>query len=305
MNLKNCKLISHKGCLDGSTTAVLFLVCGGKRENIIFSNPNHNDVDEIVNNLIQEWENPIIICDLSVSKEMAEKMTFRTDVVLLDHHKSAIPLTKYKWCHISEKNEQCGSMMFYNWLRSSSDIENKEKLIPYIDLVKGADSYDRWTEKRHAYNSLVALHGILEQELFLDRFIKNPSLELSLNESYIVNLENRKKENFIKRKKEEIVILSKTIKNVHCRFAIVKTDKYQSLLADSILNDFLIDVDAVIMIGLKSISLRSKKDGIVDVAEIAELNFGGGHISSSGFALDGLFDGGFLEYVTKKIKWEK
>jgi oligoribonuclease NrnB/cAMP/cGMP phosphodiesterase (DHH superfamily) len=302
MNISSSKLLTHRGCLDGSTCAILYLVCGGEKENIIFSNPNHSEVDEILGNLIHTWENPIIIADLSVSKEMAEKMSFRSDIVLLDHHKSAIPLMLYKWCHISEKNDQCGSMMFYNWLRCNPNITNKEKLFLYEDLVLVSDHYDRWTQKRHAYSSIVSLHGILEQALFIDRFVKNPSLELNLNESYVVNLEKIKKDNFIKHKKEEITILSKQIKNNHCRFAVVKTDKYQSLLADSILNDLTIDVDAVIMIGLKSVSLRSKKDGIVDVSEIAQANDGGGNHASAGCPLGNILGKDLIELVFERMK---
>ncbi len=110
--------------MDGSACAICFQLGGGMKHNIHFSNPQHESTDEILSDLLSTGVNNIILADVSISEQMADKVDQSgANVLLFDHHKSAIPLANRKWCTIEKENNACGSKMLFQHMLD----QNKEQ----------------------------------------------------------------------------------------------------------------------------------------------------------------------------------
>jgi oligoribonuclease NrnB/cAMP/cGMP phosphodiesterase (DHH superfamily) len=301
MDLSNTALVTHGGCMDGSTCAIVFLVAGGKRENIFFVGPGK--VDDTIVELKDSWSGPIIMADISFSLELA-KTIVRSDVYLFDHHKTALPLVEIPWCSIEVNNERCGSKMLYEWLLTNADDDKRAALRYYQSLVDAVDDNDRWVQKNPHSGIMSVFHNLLGQSMFIDRFIRESSIELDPQEDYSVSLATRKKEEYIERKKKEVQIQTKQIQGDTVRVGYVLADNWQSALGNAICSDVDMDVDISVMIGLKKVSMRSQKGGTIDVAAIAKANKGGGHHSAAGFGLYGIFEKSLIDIVQEKMRLE-
>lgn len=295
MELEKTMLVTHKNCMDGSTSAILFIAAGGLRENIRFTNPSHSETDEIVSELLETWSGPILIADVSVSVALAEKVR-RTDVFLLDHHKSAIPLADFSWCLIDVQNTSCGSMMLYNYLQSFRPVRD------YTELVNLVDDHDRWVKQYKATDKIASLHQVLGQEFFIDRFVKDSNTLLTSEEEYVVNLDIRKRDQYIAAKKKEVEVLRKTIQGHNVRVAFVSAATHQSQLGNAICEDPVIDADIAVMVG-GAISMRARKSCPVDLSSLAKVNSGGGHKLAAGCSLDGLLGKTLVDFVKDSLKF--
>ncbi len=309
-SLTNTKLVTHKSCMDGSTCALVFIAAGGKKENILFTHPNTEDVDRVMGELAV-LHGPVIVADVSFSENIIPKysMFIANDVKLLDHHKSAIPLSLYGFAEIEVENKRAGGKMLYDYLLKQVDEQweksNIIKLLSYKELVDAADDQDRWIREIPKSIPLAMLHSILGQELFIERFEKNPSLEFSANEQYVLDLEVMKKVRIISDKKSQVQIETVQVGEDTLRIAYVLASYYQSDLGHAIYEDSELNVDAVIMVGSQGISMRAPKDGKIDLSYVAQLNGGGGHKSAGGCQLENILGVSLLDMVKKNIKLEK
>jgi oligoribonuclease NrnB/cAMP/cGMP phosphodiesterase (DHH superfamily) len=304
----NTLLMTHKACQDGSACALLFLAAGGKKENIHFCNPAHVETDAMLYELIHDTDDSDIwMVDLSISKEMADSIrdtVHECRIEIIDHHNSAIPLKEYYFCQIDENNSQCGSMLFYNWLFGLSGSGHGE-LRKYKELVTLTDDIDRWKHNYPESGQLAVLHKILGQELFIERFKKNPGVDLTDQEHYLIDINNKKREIDTKNRKKSLKIITKIINSVEYRFGIVYSyGDDQSLLGNAICSDPGLDVDVAVIVGGHSISFRSNEDCSLDLSEVTKLNGGGGHKHAAGCNLNGIFGEDFLELIMNKLKLE-
>jgi oligoribonuclease NrnB/cAMP/cGMP phosphodiesterase (DHH superfamily) len=299
MNLENTILVTHKGCMDGSGCAVLFLVAGGKKENIIYVSVSHNQLERTVEKLIDSKQF-IIFADCSVPMNLAEKLNTRGNVILLDHHKTAASLDdNFDWCWVDDANNACGSKMLYNWLLKDCSIVNEKinYLKRYEQLITYIDDYDRWVHHYEYSKNLLILHNFYGQEQFVDRFVNNYNFNNYINENFIIRIEKKKEEDYIRSKIDncQFKVLDGT------RFAFVEADNHQSKLGHTIIDKY--DVDIAVMIGVKSISLRSREG--VDCSFIAKLNGGGGHLGAAGFNTKNILGDTLIHLVKKNIKVEE
>lgn len=151
MNFDNFAFCTHAGCFDGSMSAVLWVALGGNQKDIHFSSPAHTSTDDLVSDLLDQGKD-VILVDLSISLELAEKLDARrASIRIWDHHKSAIPLSKFDWCHIDKENKKCGCLMFYEYIEKW-DIGSLERTL-YRDLVVLADDYVKWMLENAGENS--------------------------------------------------------------------------------------------------------------------------------------------------------
>src|SRR3990167_8499719 len=132
MTFENTKLVTHQQCMDGSGCGILFCAFGGKEENITYSPPG-KQADKVIKQICDNFDDEILITDLSVSEDFAEYLNLRGKVTLIDHHKSAVALKKFDWCIIDVKNEQCGSKLFYN--RITRTMEDSFHIARYKELI--------------------------------------------------------------------------------------------------------------------------------------------------------------------------
>jgi oligoribonuclease NrnB/cAMP/cGMP phosphodiesterase (DHH superfamily) len=290
--------------MDGSACAALFVAAGFDRNKIHFSFPAHEQVEEVVDTLLNKTNDDILLVDVSVSEAFAERVGASGRVEIIDHHKGALPLARFDWCEIERENQRSGAMMFYDWLMKQDDIY-KDSVWQYRDFVKAVDDYDRWVHEIPESKTLATFHYVLGQRLFLDRFLKNPSLNLNEAERYAINLESEKKADFIERTKKDAFIRTFRLNDKDIRVGFVLSSTYQSELGHAMCQDLDLDIDVAAIVGLHKISLRSEKGGDeVDLSVIAKLNGGGGHTSAAGCSLSKVLDRDFLEMVADNLKWE-
>jgi len=299
MDMTKVALVTHQGCMDGSTCAIVFVAAGGLRENVFFSSPNHRDTDEIVSDLLQRWTGPILIADASISLSLAEKI-YRQDIVLLDHHKSAIPLTKFPWCEIDVDNTRAGGKMLYDWLKKNS---SSSWFMEYENLVTFADDHDRWIKEYKQSDVLSLFHEVLGQELFIDRFLKNSGPALNAMEQYAVDLEVKKREKYIQKRMKEVEVVRKKIQGHDVNVAYVSAGTHQSLLGNMICEDPTIGADICVLVG-SSVSMRANRLCPVDLSAVAKINGGGGHAKAAGCSIDKLLGKSLVEYVKDNLRFQ-
>jgi oligoribonuclease NrnB/cAMP/cGMP phosphodiesterase (DHH superfamily) len=290
--------------MDGSVCATLFLAAGGPRENIYYCVPDHEYVDEKVAELLETWDGPIILADISISHSLAEMIAARNkDVYLFDHHKSAIPLVEFDFCEIDVDNTRCGSKVFYDWLvkefKHTSEIH---KILLYKDLVEAADDIDRWIHAIPRSMQLATLHRILGQKLFVDRFTRDPGTVFSSSEKFMLQIEEEKKEEFIQGKKKSVQVFTKTLDGHEVKIGIVVASDHESELGHAIYDDPELGVDIVIMISGKKLSMRSRSGCPVDLSKLTHKYGGGGHRNAAGCQLSKVIEKDLIELVAEKLR---
>ena len=302
--LENTVLVSHRSCLDGSACAVVFLVAGGKRENIYFTQPSHEDSDEVVDRCVENHTGPILVADVSISLSLAEKYDQRnTDIVVLDHHKTATPLNKFDWCEIEVENNRAGGMMLYDHLKTIIEQKNKHKAHTLRKFVEAVDDHDRWVHAQPCSKDLNTFHEIIEQEAFVDRFSKNTFVALSDKEKYVVETYKEKCKRYVERKKRDVVFFTRIVQGRFVKIGVVEAGDNQSILGNAICSDPELGCDIAILCNGQSVSLRSGVDCLVDLSVVAKLNGGGGHFHAGGTSLGKVLGENFAEHTYKKLKF--
>lgn len=297
-------LLTHKNCPDGSACCIVFTMFGGTRENVFFSNPGHGETDESLKEIIEKGFKKILIADVSISLKFAEEISKEKDleIVLLDHHKTAFPLKKLSWCLVDDQNNECGSKLLFNFLKKQFSgvivSQNDEKYIDYVD------DFDRWIKNYQEGDNLAAMHGFYNQKTFIDRFInrKNKS-ELNDHEKWLLELEQEKmKEEALEKKKQvKNNILTKELQGKMRRIGFVSGAKYISTTGNALCEDPELNLDAVVLVGGNSISLRGSAMSDFDCSLISKHFGGGGHMKASGLSTSAILGNHLLQLVFEKI----
>jgi oligoribonuclease NrnB/cAMP/cGMP phosphodiesterase (DHH superfamily) len=303
MNFKDTIFITHGNCLDGSTCAILFLAVGGKEKNLYFSSPGHDKTDEIVLDLLNK-DMPIMMVDLSVSLEFAEKLNKTgKNIIIMDHHKTAIPLDEFSWCYIDKENTRCGSRMFFDFLRLNGF---GQQIYGYRDLVYVSDDRDRWINDNPKTPMIVSLHNLFGHHLFIERFLKNSNLETTMQEQYALNIFDIQKKEYINKAIGQAFHYFKDFNGNIIKFAITAADKHQSEIGNDLCNDPFDDISFAIIVSANggSVSFRGRKDCPIDLSEFAKSYGGGGHKLAAGCPLGAVLGKDLLESVVDSI-WKK
>ena len=117
------KLFTHTD-LDGVGCEIL-----GKlvfKENINIERCHYGNIDSEVEEFLKDVNkyDKVFITDISVNKEVADKLNNISDkVVLLDHHKTALWLNEYLYALVQVEDESvgkmCGTYLFYEYLKKN------------------------------------------------------------------------------------------------------------------------------------------------------------------------------------------
>lgn len=298
------KAISHNSCMDGSAAGVLYKTFGGK--DISFLSPSQ--VDEKVREWLNNDSRKLLLADVSVSVETAQLLEARKyDIVLLDHHKTAYPLKQFSWVEIQDPNIRCGSKMLYDWIRKQlfKQFDNSllawklDRLEVYERFIELVNDYDLWNKQFGKETAdLAAFHyDCLGQELFIERFLDNPSVVLTNEEKYLISVNNHKKQKEIEQSKKHIKIVNKLIQGKERRVGFVSVSGYHNEIAEVIYSDTELNVDLVVMLFGNRISFRAPERSGVDCSKLAEEYQGGGNIRSSGTNLSNIIGSTPLDMV--------
>lgn len=283
------KLLTHDD-LDGISCGILGKYYLGDCIDVEYcSNNNVNQAFEMALN--GEYEE-IWITDLSISKENADRVNWNSNVMLLDHHKSALWLNEYRFAIVKVRNElgqaTCGTEMFYlNLLNKykTSRIYPNSKLVPiFVEMVRRYDTYE-WVqledkEAKHL-NDLLGIYG---RDKFIEvtlAKLRNPKMELFTSfEKRLLEIRQNEIQRTIDYKANTMVRTKFEGYNVGVVFA----DKFTSEIGNALCNRNK-DLDFVMMISYSDIGLRGKDK--VDLSELAKKYGGGGHFNAAGFPING------------------
>ena len=280
--IEDAVLVTHRSCMDGAGSALLFIRAGGKRENIRYVSAGMLErfvkTDKVFNSGAF-----LIFCDIGFNApEYAARLDRRGNCVLLDHHKTSLHMQGRPWADI--RMDACGTELLRQYL-GLDDLGSS-----YLAGV--IDSHDRWlTTDVHfpLSTDLACFVSFVGQKDFVNRFADGRPLLPGLFTPFERDMTNV----VIRRRDEQI---ANTMKHVRVRDVdlsgrsfkigyVVSDDPNTSLLLNRLLETYP-DVQAAcqVMVGHAKVSLRSRGD--FDVSTIAQLFGGGGHAAASGHLID-------------------
>ena len=287
------KLFTHTD-LDGVSCEILGKIAFGEDIDVVRCGYGNIDakVEEFINSG-KEYDK-LFITDISVKKELADRLLSVSDkVILLDHHKTALWLNEYPYALVQVEDESvgkmCGAYLFYEYLKKShKEFNDTPALKLFIDYVRMYDTWE-WKEKYDniipkRLNDLMYMDGPNE---FVDKmtyrlgnnlFILDDTdlMKLQIEQTYI--------NSYVAQKNETLMINDDLFPEY--TVGITFADKYISELGNK-LCELHPELDFVVLINMSTltVSYRTVKDNL-DLSDIAKGFGGGGHPKASGSRFD-------------------
>ncbi|WP_046175717.1 DHH family phosphoesterase [Domibacillus indicus] len=302
------KLLSHND-LDGVSCGILAKLAFGSDAAV-----RYNSISGLNQEVQWFLENGdpgtfLFITDLSVNEENEQKLNdfYQSGgkVQLLDHHKTALHLNNYDWGHVVIEEEEgrlaSAASLLYNYLITYEYLTPSPAADEFVELVR---QYDTWEWEKHGnrqaqrLNALFFLISIDEfEEKMINRLKTSDHFFFDELEEKILDMEERKTERYIRRKRRELIQAP-----VENQFAgIVFAESYHSELGNELSKDCPhLDYIAIINAGSRRISFRTIHDS-VDVSETAGFFGGGGHAKAAGSPLTA---DAFRRFVTETFELE-
>lgn len=275
---------------------------------------NNDDVDNWVTGKLASGYlstfDKVIMTDISVSATVAQAIDTALDneklhyFVLLDHHKTALPLNKYSWAIVKINHKEgvlaSGTSLFNDYLKTDWGKLEHTRADVFTEMVRQYDTWE-WKDKfNNEYpkllNNLLSIYGP-------DKFVKEmvdylgrrKSQIFESQESFVLSMETRNVEEYYQKKKKNLIMRKMGNHDVAVTFA----DRYQSELSSRIVDDFP-EVDVVLLISIAegTMSFRTPRDGL-DVSEIAIRYGGGGHAKAAGAPIPNYIVDNFITSILK------
>lgn len=303
------KLFTHTD-LDGISCEILArMVFPG----ISVSTCGYNQINQWITEMLENKEDEkydyIFITDISVTEEVAQKLdAIKHKVRLFDHHDTASYLAKYEWAKVpplAATKLDSGTSMFYRYLKEAHNLYETVATFTYVQMVTSYDTWQWATQVDKSPKDLNDLFAILERNEFVIRTITNlkkQRLGFSPEEKFLLSVEKRKIENYIKKKEKELQEYTLAIYETGKKYnvGIVMAEQYISELGNqlSVRNkkyDFIMIIN-----GLSSVSLRTDNENIDLGGEVAHYFGGGGHAKAAGFPISSTKQEEILKICTKE-----
>ena len=300
------KLFTHTD-LDGVSCEILGKIAFG--EDIDVVRCNYGDINAKVEELINSTEeyDKLFITDISVNKEIADKLLSISDkVILLDHHKTALWLNEYPYALVQVEDESigkmCGAYLFYEYLKKNhKEFDDTPALKLFIDYVRMYDTWE-WKEKYDniipkRLNDLMYMDGPNE---FIDKMIYRLGNNLAIfddTDLMKLQIEQTYINSYIAQKNETLMINDDLFPGY--TVGITFADKYISELGNK-LCELHPELDFVVLINMSTltVSYRTVKDDL-DLSDIAKGFGGGGHPKASGSRFDASIVNDMLNNIFK------
>ena len=300
------KLFTHTD-LDGVSCEILGRIAFG--EDIDVVRCNYGDIDTKVEEFINGAEeyDKLFITDISVNKEIADKLLSVSDkVILLDHHKTALWLNEYPYALVQVEDESvgkmCGAYLFYEYLKKNhKEFDDTPALKLFIDYVRMYDTWE-WKEKYDniipkRLNDLMYIDGPNE---FIDKMVyrlENNLFILDDTDLMKLQIEQTYINSYIAQKNETLMVNDDLFPGY--TVGITFADKYISELGNK-LCELHPELDFVVLINMSTltVSYRTVKDNL-DLSDIAKGFGGGGHPKASGSRFDASIVNDMLNNIFK------
>jgi uncharacterized protein len=300
-------LVTHKDCLDGTGSAILFKSFS-KGKNVEYCKAGCLGHFFEKNFLYGSYADKlIIVVDLHFSendKDTIDELQKRGNIFILDHHASAKHLTRYDWCHVDDSI--CGMQLL---LKSMEDF-----VVPFNDFSMWNEfaelvaDRDLWKNKIACSKHLSKIMDLYGQEAFVKRILRNTkeryingrhyeyekTSSFLLAEEYVLAVHLLEKEKECFRKCIEKYI-TKYFYGLKYGITISSTNNPSELLNRLLNADKQIDIAANINLDSRMVSLRSR--GNIDVSQVAISHGGGGHVAAAGFSIDKKIINSIIEEV--------
>lgn len=282
MDISRTLLVTHRGCMDGSGCAIMFLRAGGDISSMRYIAAGGAD------RWLREQRNLDLLGDRSIlmvdvapsSPDAVEAIERRGNFTLLDHHRSADVLSGRPWATVDEA--ACGTEL----LRRHLGLDDDDSRC----LAETIDDFDRWQNRLDFSEDLADLHVFLGQRQFIERFV----WPRAAGGEFITDEEDKLVRMIRRRKSEEMAMaLAAAVRSPFqicgasdASAVVLVTDcPYTSHLLDQALRAHPEAQLAVqVAAGRRSVSLRSRPGG-VDVSTVARRRGGGGHPTAAGFPI--------------------
>ena len=313
---KNRKvLVLHHTDLDGCGIVVLMEILkkimnkyNGLNFNITYV-PCPKEADSgLIDNLDKiDTFTDIIISDLSIKdKRLINKLDRMnnegTNVVLLDHHESAIEMNKYTWAcvlpHDIENNKlYCGtSLSFWFFIPAIKKYMYNEIYLLTYEFMSLVSNWDTWNWKRtnnlgaKRLNNIFKYYGL---ETFVKTIVENITMRIKLltdNEITINKVLENTTENICKKAMGNMRLNIKEINGKEYCIGYIITESNVSDICDYIFDnykDYKLDVIISYNIYFNSFSVRTRNNNINAINIAKQLvgskdNGFGGHPAASG-----------------------
>lgn len=291
------KLFTHTD-LDGVGCAIVAAFAFGEIS-LDVEYCDYHDVNEKINAFGTSDEivnyDVILITDISVNQSVADALNLvhsqkSIQVVLLDHHESAIWLNKYEWAEVYTKHANgtntAGVSMLLEYLFSANELdpegEDISELLSFVEKIRRYDTWD-WTTIHNDHipkqlNDLFWLYG-------RDRFFKkafNQLLQTGFRftdiDYMLLEIEQERINHKINKALKQL-----TIQNVgRYNVGVVFAEDYQNDIAHAIHDEHpQLDLVAVVNMSSRKVSYRTQREDI-DVNEFAQYFGGGGRPQTAG-----------------------
>jgi uncharacterized protein len=270
-------LLTHTD-LDGAGGAVVWSVATGEPYRLV----ENGEVDAAVTAALEEADE-VVLADHSVSWDLVPVIDSHIATgrrfTMLDHHKSAIGLAAHPWATVDLARS--GTGLLWDFVGRPSAVADFARLVEDHDLW-------RHTDRRSA--QLAALLGLLGNDRFIERFTRDPRVEFTEAELLLMEVETRRRVDYIERKLTQAEVVDKGGK----RWAICFAEQYQSDLAEALMERLGVGATAIVNASRATVSLRGRD---VDVSLIARRFGGGGHARAAAFSAAGKdLEDGLIEF---------
>ena len=310
------KLFTHTD-MDGAGCAIVGNLAFGSTLDVQYC--GYGTIDEKVENFIKSGEHKkysaVFITDISVSKEVSYLVdeTIGDKTNLIDHHNTASWLNEYDWANVTysimnerEGREQLesGTSLFYKWCIEKGFLDRDEETDILVETIR---RYDSWEWKRiyvetfpNRLNTLFSLKGIWN---FVERFSENPTVVFTKSENEIADIEEKKIERYIDKKRKELSTQKIFLSKEHVYdVGVIFADQYISETGN-VLCEERPHIDFIIMInaGAGLLSLRrSESKNDIDLGAICkEFWNGGGHPPAAGGRIKGNYNDLIKQFLRK------
>lgn len=292
-DMKDTILCTHRNCLDGAGSAIMFLRAGGRRENIRYVAAGQ--VERFVKtDPIYKTDKFIIFADLGLNQKTAFDTKYADDLekrgncVMIDHHESSLYLENRTWCKIDMN--ACGTELLRRYLVAHGFLKEQYPSDPLFRLANIIDDFDRYQLKDQRSLLMADLFTFIGQQKFVDKFL-NPWTRFvdehfwSEGELYMLDVIQAKRlevtEHLMKKVEKKDLLVPEYFSYPLKMAVVVSSEPYISHILDRILQENPdCQFAAQISFDRGSVSLRSRGD--VNVREISQLFGGGGHRAAGG-----------------------
>ena len=291
----NTLIISHKADPDG-ISPVIFLKLIREDLDIILLNANEINpkVHEIISSKAYDNYDERFITDLTLDKKSCDLImkTGKSDRFhTFDHHAFNLIANEYPFGTAISTNDEgvneCATSLIYKYLKKEyPETFDNECIAHYSELIRLSDTWDWVKTNNKEAKKLNDLHDILGRENYIEYFVEffknNKKFYFTPEQETMLKIEEQRITRYLE--ETERTMFHGTLCGKKC--GIVFAEQNRSLLGNYLAQKYAHMVDFIVIINMQQgISFRSVKDD-VNVAEIASVFGGGGHIKASGCPMD-------------------